>query len=146
MAILYGAIGRAAKAGDVLPPCLRIRMLSFSHLRDRYREDTRFGGPGAAPALTRALEQIGWGAVREPSPAELADHLLLLLDDCVHGHGDVAALSYAMARALRDTGPLLDGGLPPAEAYLPAADELLQRYIADDGRPRQAPAFVPDLS
>jgi len=34
---------------------------------------------------------------------------------------------------------LLDGGLPPAQAYIPAAEELLHRYVADDGAPRQAP-------
>ncbi|MFN9203917.1 MAG: hypothetical protein ACK6DP_12745 [Gemmatimonas sp.] len=121
-------------------------MLTLSRLRDRFVEDSRPGGPGAAPALARALELIGWGSVREPSPAEMADHLLLLLDDCVHGHGDVAALAHAIAQALRDTGPLLDGGLPPVDAYVPAADELLQRYIADEGRPRRPPAFLPDLS
>lgn len=121
-------------------------MLSYSRLRDRYLEETTFGGPGAVPALTRALEAIGWGAVREPSPAELADHLRLLLDDAVHGHGDLSALTYGIAQALRDTGPLLDGGLPPAEAYLPAAEEVLQRYIADDGRPSSPPVFLPDLS
>ena len=52
-----------------------------------------------------------------------------LLADCVTGHRDVAALSYAVARALRDTGPLLDGGLPPVEAYLPAAEDVLRRYV-----------------
>lgn len=116
--------------------------MSVSHLRQRFAEDTRLGGAGAAPALARGLEHIGWGAVREPTPAELAEHLLLLLEDCLSSHGDVLALSYGIAQALRDTGPLLDGGLPPVEAYLPAAEELLQRYIADDGQPRARPGFL----
>ncbi|MCU0617380.1 MAG: hypothetical protein MUD17_09920 [Gemmatimonadaceae bacterium] len=125
-----------------LPPAAVIR---FSDLRSRYRDDTLSGGPGATPALTRALERIGWRAVREPTPEELASYLVLLLDDCVHGHADVSALSLAMARALRDTGPLLDGGLPPVEAYLPAADELLQWYVRDDGvpLPRHEPSMLP---
>jgi hypothetical protein len=38
-----------------------------------------------------------------------------------------------MAMVLRDTGPLLDGGLPPVEAYLPAAEELVLRYLRDEG-------------
>lgn len=110
--------------------------LSFTRIRQRYLEDTRPGGPGATPALARALEQIGWRAVREPTPEELAEHLLLLLDACVHEHRDVMALSHGVAMALRDTGPLLDGGLPPVEAYYPAAEDLLRRYVADDGSAR----------
>ncbi|MBY0491387.1 MAG: hypothetical protein K2R93_16200 [Gemmatimonadaceae bacterium] len=101
---------------------------SFSALRARYLDDTRPGGPGAIPPLAAALEAIGWRAVREPTPEELADHLLLLLDACVHEHRDVSALEYHIAMALRDTGPLLDGGLPPVEAYLPAASDILSRY------------------
>jgi hypothetical protein len=45
--------------------------------------------------------------------------------------------------ALRDTGPLLDGGLPPVEAYYPAAEALLRRYVADDGVAHQpVPSFL----
>jgi hypothetical protein len=45
--------------------------------------------------------------------------------------------------ALRDTGPLLDGGLPPVAAYYPAAEALLRRYVADDGlAPQAAPSFL----
>lgn len=113
--------------------------LSYTRLRQRYLDDTHPGGPGAAPALARALEHIGWRAVREPTPEELAGHLALLLDGCVHEHRDLMALTDGIATALRDTGPLLDGGLPPVEAYLPAAEELLRRYVADDGAPRAAP-------
>lgn len=113
--------------------------LSFTRLRQRYLDDTRPGGPGGAPALARALAHIGWGAVREPSPEELAQHLVLLLDACVHEHGDLMALTDGIAMALRDTGPLLDGGLPPVQAYLPAAEELLHRYLGDDGLPPAAP-------
>jgi hypothetical protein len=32
----------------------------------------------------------------------------------------------------RDAGPNLDGGLPPIEAYLPAAEELLERYVRNE--------------
>ena len=101
---------------------------TYSTLRRRYLEDTAMGGPGATPALTAALDAIGWRAVREPTPEELADHLLLLLDQCVQEHRDVSALEYQVAMALRDAGPLLDGGLPPVEAYLPAASDILARY------------------
>jgi hypothetical protein len=105
---------------------------TYTALRARYLEDTRPGGPGAIPALTAALEAIGWRAVREPTPEELADHLFLLVDQCVHEHRDVSALVYHIAMALRDTGPLLDGGLPPVEAYLEAATEVVARYERDE--------------
>lgn len=104
-------------------------------LRARYLEDTQFGGRGATPGLTAALERIGWRAVKEPSPEELADHLVYLLDACVHEHRDIDALAYGVATALRDCGPLLDGGLPPVEAYLPAAEDLLRYYTADTPAP-----------
>lgn len=122
-------------------------MIRAAELRTRYRADTRPGGPGATPALGRALERIGWRAVREPTPDELASYLVLLLDDCVHGHGDVTALADAIARVLREVGPLLDGGLPPVEAYRPAAEELLEWYVRDDGgaaAERRLPAWLDD--
>lgn len=103
--------------------------ISYTLLRSQYLEDTAFGGPGATPALAAALEAIGWRAVREPSPEELADHMRMLLDQCVHEHRDLSALEYQMAMALRDAGPLLDGGLPPVEAYLPAAADVIARYV-----------------
>ncbi|MBL0940119.1 MAG: hypothetical protein IBJ03_14590 [Gemmatimonadaceae bacterium] len=103
-------------------------MIRYQDLRDRFTEDTAFGGGGASPSLTAALDAIGWRAVQEPTPEELAEFLADLVQQCVHLHRDVSVLSFEIARALRDTGPLLDGGLPPVEAYLPAADEILRRY------------------
>lgn len=103
-------------------------MIRYQDLRERFTEDTGLGGGGATPPLAAALEAIGWRAVQEPTPEELGGYLAELVADCVHRHRDVSALAYEMARALRDTGPLLDGGLPPVEAYLPAAEEILQRY------------------
>ncbi len=105
-------------------------MITYQALR------TRLGGQdagrGTVAALTRALEAIGWRAVREPSPEEMADHLAGLLELCVREHHDVAQLARAVAAALRDGGALLDGGLPPVEAYEPAAEELLRRFV-DEG-------------
>lgn len=114
-------------------------IVTYTRLRERYLADTRMGGTGAAPALERALAHIGWRAVREPSTEELASHLVLLFDACVHDHRDVMALTDGIAAVLRDTGPLLDGGLPPVEAYLPAAEEVLHRYVADDASPVSIP-------
>lgn len=118
-------------------------MTSFAALRDRYLADVALGGTGASPALTRALEAIGWRSVREPTPEELAGELVMLIDDCVRGHRDLSALERGIAGVLRDCGPLLDGGLPPVEAYLPAAEELLQRYARNNGTDdaRDTPIF-----
>jgi hypothetical protein len=119
-------------------------MIRFSALRERYLMDTGPGGTGAAPVITRALERIGWRSVGEPSADELAGHLVLMFDSCVHLHRDVQALSYAIASVMRDAGPLLDGGLPPVEAYLPAAEEVLRLYVQPPGAaPNDALADVP---
>lgn len=106
-------------------------MISFNALKTRFLSDTAFDGDGATPVIAKCLERIGWRAVRDPSPEELAAHLLMLFEGCVHEHRDVSALTLAIEAALRDAGPLLDGGLPPVEAYAPAAEELLRLYVDD---------------
>jgi hypothetical protein len=49
------------------------------------------------------------------------------------------ALAHGIAAVFRDAGPNLDGGLPPIEAYLPAAEELLQHYVNNDLSERPTP-------
>jgi hypothetical protein len=105
-------------------------VIGFVGLRDRYVAD-RHGG-GAVPALAAALSAIGWRAVRDPSPEELAGHLVYLIDACVTEHHDAERLVRDVAAMLRDHGPLLDGGLPPVAAYEPAALDVLQRYVSGD--------------
>lgn len=104
-------------------------MIGYRALRAQFLGDTQLGAAGATPGLTRALERIGWRAVQESSPEELASHCVELLHACVAEHHDVDQLAYGIAATLRDYGPLLDGGLPPVEAYLPAAEELLHEYV-----------------
>ena len=116
-------------------------MIRFSALKDRFTADTALGGGGAAPAIMRALDDIGWRAVREPSPDELAGHLVYLFEACIHEHRDVSTLVHAIAETLRDTGPLLDGGLPPVEAYYDASEQLVQRYVNDKGHEAPRAAF-----
>ena len=112
-------------------------MIGFVALRDRYAAD-RHGG--AVPALASALSAIGWRAVGEPSPEERAGHLVHLVDACVTEHHDPERLVREVAGMLRDHGPFLDGGLPPAAAYEPAALDVLQRYVSSDVR-RTAPTI-----
>ncbi len=114
-------------------------MIRLDTLSARFRADTGLGGGGAALVLARGLERIGWRSVREPTPEILASYLVLLLDACVHEHRDLDALTHGIATVFRDAGPNLDGGLPPIEAYLPAAEELLQHYVNNDLSERQTP-------
>jgi len=102
-------------------------MISFALLRDRYLGDRHVSG--AAPGLAAALAAIGWRAVGEPSPEEVASYLAELVDACVTDHHDTELLVAGTARLLRDSGPLLDGGLPPVAAYEPAAREVIERYV-----------------
>lgn len=104
-------------------------MITFAALRARFAEDR--ASAGASPGLARALVVIGWGAVQEPTPDDLAVELVELVDACVAGDRDVQRLVYDIARLLRDFGPMLDGGLPPVEAYEPAAEEILRIYVRD---------------
>ena len=102
-------------------------MIGFAALRARYLEDRHAGG--AVPGLAAALTAIGWRAVGDPGPEELAGYVAELVDACVTDHQDTERLVAAVARLLRDCGPLLDGGLPPVEAYEPAAFDVLERYV-----------------
>jgi hypothetical protein len=111
-------------------------MVSYVALRDRFRADGHAGGGAAAPALARALEDIGWRAVEESSADELASHLVYMVAACVDEHHDPSMLVRDVAGLLRDHGPLLDGGLPPVDAYEPAATELLALYVGGADRPR----------
>jgi len=104
-------------------------MITFVALRDRYLHDRATSG--ATPRLAAALAAVGWNSVGDPTPDELADYLVELLDTCVTDHHDPEELIHHIARLLRDSGPLLDGGLPPVAAYEPAAREVLERYIRD---------------
>jgi hypothetical protein len=103
-------------------------MLAYSALRTRFHEDRT--STGAVPALESVLEAIGWRAVGDAAP--VAEYMVELIDVCVTDHHDVRRLQHEVARLLRDCGPLLDGGLPPVEAYEPAALEILERYVRGD--------------
>lgn len=104
-------------------------MIRYSVLRERFLADRAHGG--VAPRIARALADIGWRSVGDPTPEELAAYLVDLVEACVTDHRDPALLVSAIAHVLRDHGPLLDGGLPPAAAYEPAALDIMERYVRD---------------
>ena len=116
----------------------------LSLLTSRVAADTREGGPGPTPVLTRALERIGWNSIPDAPVEYVADELALLLNACVHEHRDVRQLAFRVASMFRELGPNLDGGLPPIEAYLPAAEELLRLYVNNVATGAPALVFDPD--
>ena len=116
-------------------------MIRFGELKERFQADTARGGPGATQAIIRALDDIGWRAIQDPSADEVAGYLVYAFESCVLEHRDLSTLMHAIAEVLRDTGPWLDGGLPPVEAYYDAAEELLRRYVNDTGRATRASTF-----
>jgi hypothetical protein len=87
-------------------------------------------------ALAAALEAIGWRGADTVSAEEVAELLLPAIDACAHRDHDVAALYREVAEVLRGAGPLLDGGLPPVSAYLPAAEEVIRRFVTSSGDER----------
>jgi hypothetical protein len=86
-------------------------------------------GGGASARLVRALEAIGWRGGDAASPEEVAAEILPAISACARGQGDMGALYRQIAEVLRGSGPLMDGGLPPTSAYLPAATEIVRRFV-----------------
>jgi hypothetical protein len=108
---------------------------TFERLRHRFETDQASGAGDprrAEEGLTRALRAVGWGGTDVADAEEVAALLVPLVDACVSGHRQLAALARDVAETLRHAGPLLDGSLPPAAAYLPAAEDVLARYAADE--------------
>ncbi len=107
--------------------------LSIAALRDRVhadRLDGRQGGAGVNTRLAVALETIGWGASGGAESIDVAGEVEALLDDCLRGGGDVATLSYQVAELLRHAMPPLDGSMPSAAEFVPAAEEVLRAYLS----------------
>jgi hypothetical protein len=84
---------------------------------------------GATARLTEALEAIGWREGDSAGPAEVAQELLPAIASCAREHGDLGVLYRQLSEVLRASGPALDGGMPPASSYVPAAAELLRRFV-----------------
>lgn len=87
---------------------------------------------GVTARITRALESIGWRGGDAMEPAEVAQEILPAVTSCARDHGDVGAMYRQIAEVLRQSGPILDGGLPPLHDYFPAAAEIVRRFIAGD--------------
>jgi uncharacterized iron-regulated protein len=88
---------------------------------------------GATARLTRALEAIGWRGGDSVDAAEVAQEVLPSIASCARDHGNVGTMYREIAEVLRGNGPALDGSLPPVHDYIPAAAEVVRRFIASDG-------------
>jgi hypothetical protein len=95
--------------------------------------DDAGAGGSASARLLRALEAIGWRGGDVASPEEVAAEILPALSACARGQGDIPALYRQIAELLRANGPVMDGGLPPTSAYLPAATEIVRRFVGGGG-------------
>jgi hypothetical protein len=112
-----------------------MRAPAFDVLRARVTADEAARRAGDADRgrerMLRALRAVGWGGTDVADAEDVVDMLAPLLDACVTGHRSLPTLYRDVAETLRHAGPLLDGSLPPAAAYLPAAEEVVARYAAD---------------
>lgn len=105
--------------------------VTFAALRERFALDRSPTRGGSLGRFSRALRKIGWGGTDLMSADDVAGYLVDIVDACVSGHHDLMTLYRDIAELLRHAGPLLDGSLPPTEAYLPAAEDIVRHYVLD---------------
>ena len=106
--------------------------VSFSALRDRFEQDRLSEASGrhdlVASRLEQALDAIGWRSAGGSSSEEVAAIAVHVIDECVNRHQDVTRATKAIADLLYNSAATLDGSMYSASAFLPAAEEVLQRY------------------
>lgn len=107
-------------------------LVSFAALHERFaadREAVQRGEAGVVEGrLARALDAIGWQSAGGESSEEVAALAGHTLASCVAGHHDPRRAARELAELLRTSAAGLDGSLPSAYAFIPAAEELLRRY------------------
>ncbi len=106
----------------------------YTALRDRFERDRASGTSGndqVASRLEQALDAIGWRSADGSSSEEVAAVAVHIVEECVNGHRDVDRATRALAELLYNSSATLDGSMYAASAFIPAAEEVLQRY----GRP-----------
>ena len=107
----------------------------YTALRDRFERDRASGTSGrndqVASRLEQALDAIGWRSADGSSSEEVAAVAVHIVEECVTGHRDLDRATRALAALLYNSSATLDGSMYAASAFIPAAEEVLQRY----GRP-----------
>ncbi|MDB4877914.1 MAG: hypothetical protein JWM41_4360 [Gemmatimonadetes bacterium] len=109
--------------------------VSFDALAQRFNADRRAshgdGASGPEARLTRALDAIGWRSAGGESLDDVAAFAVQILAACVTGHRNTATAVRDIADLMRQSMADLDGSMPPASAFVPAAEDVLRRYVAD---------------
>ena len=107
----------------------------YTALRDRFERDRASGtsdrNDQVASRLEQALDAIGWRSADGSSSEEVAAVAVHIVEECVTGHRDLDRATRALAELLYNSSATLDGSMYAASAFIPAAEEVLQRY----GRP-----------
>ena len=111
--------------------------VTLDALRERLARDERDASAsgGAAAGVARALRAIGWSGTDLASASDVAALIVPTIGACVRRHHDLAAMYQGIAETLRRNGPVLDGSLPPTESYLPAAYDVVRRYVGQGEMP-----------
>ena len=122
---------------------VRMAGLRARFLRDR--EGERDGRHEAVVArLEAALDAIGWRSAGGSSSEEVAAVAVHVFDNCVNGHHDVHAAARSLAELLYQSSASLDGSMSSPSDFLPAALEVIDRYIGPVGPPRESSAVRGD--
>lgn len=109
--------------------------VTLEALRERLERDERDASAsgGATAGVARALRAIGWSGTDLAGASDVAALIVPTIGACVRRHRDLAAMYQGIAETLRRNGPVLDGSLPPTESYLPAAYDVVRRYVGGSG-------------
>ncbi|MEP6990934.1 MAG: hypothetical protein ABJA80_08405 [bacterium] len=110
------------------------RVTTYAELRDRFEADRGEGGDNGsldqvAARLEQALDAIGWRAADGASAEEVAVVGVHVLRACVDEHRDLSTARRALADLLYSSAAPLDGSRAAPMDFLPAASEVLRRYV-----------------
>ena len=81
--------------------------------------------------LELALDAIGWRSAGGSPADEVAAVAAHIVERCVTEHHDVAVAATQLAELLRTSAATLDGSMSSATMFLPAAQEVLVRYVGE---------------
>lgn len=102
-------------------------------LRARFLRDREGEAEGrhavVASRLEAALDTIGWRSAGGSSSEQVAAVAVHILANCVNEHRDVDAAVRSLADLLYQSSATLDGSMSGASAFVPAALEVIDRYI-----------------
>jgi hypothetical protein len=109
--------------------------LTFDAVRERFMSDRARESDGrhgvTRARLERALDAIGWRAAGGSPAEDVAAVAAHIVERCVTEHHDVRVAATQLAELLHTSAATLDGSMSSATMFLPAAQEVLTRYVAE---------------